>query len=215
MTDPYENMRLEMVKKQIISRGITDARVLEAMKKVPRHLFLNPAMHHNAYSDNALPIEANQTISQPYIVAIMTQSLQLTGKERVLEIGTGSGYQAAILAELSRKVFTIERIPSLAQKARDRLEALGYRNVAVLTGDGTLGRAEFSPFDRIIITAAAPDIPGSLIKQLSDNGCLVAPVGGRDLQTLRIVHKEGGELSEYDLIGCTFVPLIGKSGWKN
>ncbi|NQS97347.1 MAG: protein-L-isoaspartate(D-aspartate) O-methyltransferase [candidate division Zixibacteria bacterium] len=204
-----------MVEKQIVGRGITDARVIEAMKKVPRHLFLNPAMHHNAYSDNALPIEENQTISQPYIVALMTQSLQLTGKEKVLEIGAGSGYQAAILAELCRRVFTIERIPALAKKARERLESLGYTNVAVLTGDGTLGRVEFAPYDRIIITAAAPDIPGGLLKQLSDNGCLVAPVGGRDFQTLRIIQKEGGELSEHDLIGCAFVPLIGKNGWKN
>ena len=204
-----------MVEKQIVGRGITDARVIEAMKKVPRHLFLNPAMHHNAYSDNALPIEENQTISQPYIVALMTQSLQLTGKEKVLEIGAGSGYQAAILAELCRRVFTIERIPALAKKARERLESLGYTNVAVLTGDGTLGRVEFAPYDRIIITAAAPGIPGSLLKQLSDNGCLVAPMGSRDFQTLRIIQKEGGELSEYDLIGCAFVPLIGKNGWKN
>ena len=215
MTDHFSFMRSQMVEQQIKSRGVVDAKVTSAMEKVPRHLFLEPAMQHNAYEDNALPIGGNQTISQPYMVALMTQSLNLKGGEKVLEIGTGSGYQAAILAEIAQKVITIERINVLAKKARERLEKMGYKNILVLTGDGTLGRSEFAPYDRILITAGAPEIPKTLINQLNDGGIIVAPVGKKSSQVLRVLQKEEGELSLYDLIECVFVPLIGKNGWHS
>ena len=202
-----------MVDTQLIPRGIRDARVLSAMRKVPRHIFVDDYMQQNAYADMALPIGEEQTISQPYMVAIMTELLELKGNEKVLEIGTGSGYQAAILAELSMEVFTIERKALLAKKAEERFQALGYINIHVITGDGTLGLPEESPFDRILITAGSPKIPEPLIEQLSDGGIIIAPVGIRFSQQLLIVRKSKEGISEQTHVPCVFVPLIGKHGW--
>lgn len=203
-----------MVEEQIVSRGITDSGVIGAMQTVPRHLFVGASMRNRAYNDSALPLEANQTISQPYIVALMTQSLRLTGTEKVLEIGTGSGYQAAILSTLARKVFTIERLPELARKARATLEKHGYGNVVVTSGDGTLGWAKFAPYDGIMITAAAPRLPVNLLNQLADGGRMVVPVGDKNTQTLKIIRKDGDEYSQTDSIDCIFVPLLGFNGWE-
>lgn len=203
-----------MVDYQLVSRGIKDERVLAAMRKVPRHLFVPEYIRHSAYEDMALPIGENQTISQPYMVAIMTELLELQGNEKVLEIGTGSGYQAAILAELAKEVYTIERFSSLAEEARRRLIELGYDNVYVIVGDGTKGLEEKSPFDRIIVTAAAPKIPEPLINQLSENGIIVAPVGERFSQILIKGKKEKGKLIEEYHTPCVFVPLVGEYGWK-
>jgi len=203
-----------MVDLQLIPRGIKDKRVLEAMRKVPRHLFMPEATRHSAYDDMALPIGNEQTISQPYMVAVMTELLGLKGDEKVLEIGTGSGYQAAVLAELSGEVYTIERIPSLAETARERLAAVGYENIHVIVGDGTSGLEEESPFDAIIITAAAPKIPSPLIGQLKDGGIIVAPVGERFSQILIKGKKEKGVLVQEYNTSCVFVPLIGEHGWK-
>lgn len=203
-----------MVALQLIPRGIKDKRVLEAMGKVPRHLFMPEAIRHSAYDDMALPIGDEQTISQPYMVAVMTELLGLKGDEKVLEIGTGSGYQAAILAELSREVYTIERIPSLAGTARERLTAAGYENIHVIVADGTSGLEEEAPFDAIIITAAAPQIPDPLIGQLKDGGTIVAPVGERFSQILIKGKKEQGVLVQEYNTACVFVPLIGEHGWK-
>lgn len=206
-------LREEMVNTQLAPRGIKDERVLEAMMRVPRHLFVPGRARQNAYDDMALPIGNGQTISQPYMVAVMTELLGLTGSEKVLEIGTGSGYQAAILAELSREVYSVERISELADEASRKLSSLSYGNVHVRSGDGTLGWPEEAPFDRIIITAAAPKIPDPLIEQMTENGILVVPVGSRlSQQLLRITKREKGLLQEY-YTPCVFVPLIGAHGW--
>jgi protein-L-isoaspartate(D-aspartate) O-methyltransferase len=211
----FPKARLKMVEEQIISRGIEDPRVIAAMKKVPRHLFVEEALQSQAYSDHPLPIGEKQTISQPYMVALMTEALQLNGREKVLEIGAGSGYQAAILAELAAKVFSIERIRSLAIKARKLLYELGYFNVEIRVSDGTYGWLEESPFDGIIITAGSPDIPQPLIDQLAMGGRLVIPVGDAYVQDLiRVTQTEEGIRRE-DLGGCRFVKLIGKYGWEN
>lgn len=212
--EDYKRLRDMMVDHQLILRGIKDERVLAAMRKVPRHLFVPEFIRHSAYEDMALPIGENQTISQPYMVAIMTELLELKGDEKVLEIGTGSGYQAAILAELAKEVYTIERFPSLAEEARKRLTELGYNNVYVIVGDGTIGLEEKSPFDRIIVTAAAPKIPEPLINQLSENGIIVTPVGERFSQILVKGRKEKGKLIEEYHTPCVFVPLVGEYGWK-
>ncbi len=210
----YKALRDLMVDTQLIPRGIKDKRVLEAMRKVPRHLFVPESIRHDAYEDMALPIGDGQTISQPYMVASMTELLELKGDEKVLEIGTGSGYQAAVLSELSKEVYTIERIPSLAEKAKKILRDLGYNNVYVIVGDGTKGYEEKSPFDRIIITAAAPVIPQPLKDQLKDDGIIVAPVGERFSQILiRLKRQKGAFIEEYHF-PCVFVPLIGEYGWK-
>jgi protein-L-isoaspartate(D-aspartate) O-methyltransferase len=210
----YKRLRDMMVDYQLIPRGIKDERVLNAMRKVPRHLFMPEAIRYGAYDDMALPIGEGQTISQPYMVAIMTELLELKGDEKVLEIGTGSGYQAAILSELAKEVYTIERIEALADRARKHLEDLGYNNVYVIAGDGSLGFEEKAPFDRIIITAAAPDIPEPLIKQLSEGGIIAAPVGDRFSQTLIKAKKEKGAVSKEYHTPCVFVPLVGEYGWK-
>lgn len=212
--EDYKRLRDMMVDHQLILRGIKDERVLAAMRKVPRHLFVPEFIRHSAYEDMALPIGENQTISQPYMVAIMTELLELKGDEKVLEIGTGSGYQAAILAELAKEVYTIERFPSLAEEATKRLTELGYNNVYVIVGDGTIGLEEKSPFDRIIVTAAAPKIPEPLINQLSENGIIVTPVGERFSQILVKGRKEKGKLIEEYHTPCVFVPLVGEYGWK-
>ncbi len=210
----YTRLRELMVASQLIPRGIRDKRVLDAMNRVPRHLFVDQFMEYRAYDDSALPIGDGQTISQPYMVAVMTELLELTGQERVLEIGTGSGYQAAVLAELAREVFTIERIASLAEAASRRLRELSYLNVQVRTGDGSLGWPEEAPFDRIIITAASPKIPDPLLDQLSAGGIVIVPVGGRySQQLLKLRKTDTGPEEEYHT-PCVFVPLIGEYGWK-
>ncbi len=211
----WERSRKWMVETQLIERGIKDENVLRAMLRVPRERFVPEHLRESAYDDMALPIGEGQTISQPYMVAIMTELLELKGDEKVLEIGTGSGYQAAILAELSREVYTIERIESLSKKAENVIRSLGYTNVFFRVGDGTLGWKEFSPFDRIIITAGAPDIPEPLIEQLRDGGIIVAPVGVRFSQILVKAKKDGKNLIREYSVPCVFVPLLGEKGWKD
>lgn len=210
----FEKERSRMVDEQIANRGVTDPRVLAVMGKVPRHAFMPEALRTQAYGDHAMPIGEGQTISQPYIVALMTELLELKGDERVLEIGTGSGYQAAVLAELCQKVFTIERVKTLADKARATLDRLGYKNVAMKVYDGTYGWKEMSPFDAIIVTAAAPDVPDTLVEQLKDGGRLVIPVGERYSQVLIKVIKSPAGVVTKTSIPCMFVPLIGAKGWK-
>jgi len=211
----YEKLRNLMVDTQLIPRGIKDKRVLAAMRKVPRHLFMPETSRHEAYEDMALPIGEGQTISQPYMVAIMTELLELKGNEKVLEIGTGSGYQAAILAELAREVYTIERIQTLGEQVGTHLKDMGYENIYVYIGDGSKGLEEKAPFDRIIITAATPKIPACLINQLNENGIIVAPVGQRFSQVLIKLRKTKGKLDEEYHTPCVFVPLIGEHGWKD
>jgi len=210
----FKELRDFMVKTQLIPRGIKDERVLNAMKKVPRHLFVNDSIQDRAYDDMALSIGDGQTISQPYMVAVMTELLELRGDEKVLEIGTGSGYQAAILAELAKEVYTIDRIAALAAQAEERFRSLGYNNIHIKVGDGTSGWPEQAPFDRIIITAGCPKIPEPLTEQLSEEGAIVAPVGDRFSQQLLKVRKSRGRLSEEYHTPCVFVPLIGKYGWE-
>ena len=210
----FESERLVMVEEQLRRRGISDPRVLEAMAKVPRHLFVPQDYQSSAYEDRPLPIGEGQTISQPYMVAIMTQSLELNGREKVLEIGTGSGYQAAILAELARTVYTVERISSLTQSAQKVLGGLGYENILFRTGDGSKGWPEEAPFGGIIVTAGAPDIPQTFKTQLAEGGILVIPTGPRYTQTLLKLTREGNKFIEEDVTGCVFVPLVGDYGWK-
>lgn len=210
----YEKLRHLMVETQIIPRRIKDKRVMETMRKIPRHLFMPELYRNEAYEDMALPIGNEQTISQPYMVAAMTELLELDGSEKVLEIGTGSGYQAAILAELAREVYTIERIQSLGENVRDKLKEMGYDNIYVVIGDGSKGLREKAPFDRIIITAATPKIPECLVDQLNEGGILVAPVGQRFSQILIKARKAKGILKEEYHTPCVFVPLIGEYGWK-
>jgi len=210
----FPKARLKMVEEQIASRGITDLRVIAAMEKVPRHLFVEEALQSQAYNDHPLPIGEKQTISQPYMVALMTEALQLKEKERVLEIGAGSGYQTAILAELAEKVFSIERIRSLAVKARQLLYELGYYNIEIKIFDGTYGWVEEAPFDAIVVTAGAPDIPQPLLDQLAMGGRLVIPVGDAYVQDLIRVTKTEEGIKKEDLGGCRFVKLIGKYGWE-
>ena len=198
----------------MVPRGITDKGVLEAMRKVPRHRFVDDRLKDSAYFDHPLPIGCGQTISQPYMAAFMTEALELSGKEKVLEVGTGSGYQAAILAELAGEVRTIERISELADGARGLLVTLGYTNISVGTGDGSEGWKEFAPYEAIIVTAASPDIPDALLEQLADDGRLAIPVGSQYSQELIVVSKSGGQVYRKNLGGCVFVPLIGKFGWK-
>jgi protein-L-isoaspartate(D-aspartate) O-methyltransferase len=200
----------------LAARGITDSRVLAAVARVPRHRFVSEDLAERAFDDTALPIGSGQTISQPYIVALMTQELRLAGNERVLEIGTGSGYQTAVLAELCREVITIERHEELLGTAMPVLEELGYRNIEFRVGDGTLGCPERAPFDGIIVTAAAPEVPAPLYNQLAIGGRLVIPVGDRQSQTLIQVEKQpDGHPLTRDLCGCRFVQLIGEAGWSD
>jgi protein-L-isoaspartate(D-aspartate) O-methyltransferase len=210
----FSKARLRMVEEQIVSMGIKDPGVIAAMKKVPRHLFVEEALQGQAYSDHPLPIGEKQTISQPYMVALMTEALQLKGRERVLEIGAGSGYQTAVLAELVEKVFSIERIRVLAIRARQLLYELGYFNVEIKIFDGTYGWAGEAPFDSIIVTAGAPDIPHPLIDQLAVGGRLVIPVGNNYAQDLMRVTKTEEGTKKENLGGCRFVKLIGKYGWE-
>jgi protein-L-isoaspartate(D-aspartate) O-methyltransferase len=209
-----DRARLNMVERQLVPRGITDSRVLEAMRKVPRHLFLEEALSDRAYDDSALPIGDKQTISQPYIVALMTQALALRPTDKVLEIGTGSGYQTAILAGLAARVYSIERVKSLALRSRERLDRLGYRNVAVRNGDGTYGWGEAAPFDAVLVAAGSPSIPPLLVEQLREGGRLVIPVGDRNAQVLQLGVKQRGQLVLSCLTDCTFVPFIGAFAWS-
>lgn len=209
----YARERERMVEEQLVRRGITDARLLAAMRKVPRHLFVDEALRDRAYGDHPLPIGEGQTISQPFMVATMTQLLALTGEEKVLEIGTGSGYQTAILAELARRVCSIERVASLAARARQHLEALGYTNALVRTGDGTYGWPDEAPFDRILVTAGSPAVPPPLFQQLAEGGRLVIPIGDSHSQLLSVVEKVEGRMRTTTDCGCVFVKLIGKYGW--
>jgi protein-L-isoaspartate(D-aspartate) O-methyltransferase len=214
MNHDYKHARERMIKTQLIPKGITDKLVLKAMSKVHRHLFLEEALAGEAYNDHPVPIGYKQTISQPYIVALMTQILKLTGKEKTLEIGTGSGYQTAILAELSLKVYTIERIRPLMEKARYLLNSLDYTNILFKYYDGTLGWQEYAPYNAIIVTAGAPQIPETLVEQLAEGGRMVIPVGGKTNQELiEVIRLKTG----YKTVrhgGCRFVDLIGAHGWK-
>ncbi len=207
-----------MVDTQIRGRGIRDQRVMKAMEKIPRHLFVDEGLTDQAYNDSPLPIERQQTISQPYIVALMSEAMGLTGKEKVLEIGTGSGYQTAVLAELADRVFSIERIAALAARARRVLDALNYYNVAIRVGDGTYGWREEAPYDAIVVTAGAPRIPRILVEQLTIGGRLVIPVGTRQAQSLvklTRISEDPDDLKQEELGGCRFVDLIGEHGWDN
>lgn len=216
VTLSLETKRHRMVEEQIIRRGINDLRVIRAMRDVPRHRFIEEALVDSAYEDHPVPIGYGQTISQPYMVALMTQALELSGDEKVLEIGTGSGYQAALLAELAKKVYTVDRIPQLVERARRiLLDELNYKNIVILVRNGTIGLPEYAPFDRIIVTAGAPDVPPPLIEQLKEGGRLVIPKGDRFTQTLLVIRKEGGKCVTTSLGGCVFVPLIGKYGWED
>ena len=214
MTDSYVTVRERMVQEQLQPRGITDTRVLQAMAEVPRHLFVEDALQAQAYGDHPLPIGGDQTISQPLVVAAMTQVLQLTGTEKVLEIGTGSGYQAAVLSRLCEKVHTIERINSLLAGARKIFDTLHYYNILSRLDDGTMGWQEYAPYDAIIVTAGGPEIPQPLIDQLADDGRMVIPVGERDEQDLHFVKKTEGEVNIEKMESVRFVSLIGEHGWN-
>lgn len=209
----YEKEREQMVERQIARRGIRTERVLEAFRAVPRHLFVPEGRRQYAYADGPLPIGEGQTISQPYIVALMTDLLRLTGEEKVLEVGTGSGYQAAILGELAGEVYTIERHENLARRSRSLLEEMGYVKITVHVGDGTLGLPEEAPFQAVLVTAGGPEVPQTLLDQLADGGRLVMPVGGHTGQMLEVWERKGEECTREAVTPVAFVPLKGKYGW--
>jgi len=211
----YRLARERMVTTQLVPRRIKDPRVLKILGKVPRNRFIEEALSGEAYNDHPLPIGHKQTISQPYIVALMTEALELTGEEKVLEIGTGSGYQTAILADLSRKVFTVERVRDLMVQARNILADLRYNNIMFKAFDGTLGWKEYEPYDAIMVTAGAPKIPQPLLDQLADGGRLIIPVGDRFSQELIKVTKKKGNIIQKNFGGCRFVDLVGVHGWKD
>jgi protein-L-isoaspartate(D-aspartate) O-methyltransferase len=211
----YVQARERMVQEQLVSRGIEDSHVLRAMAEIPRHLFVESELWDHAYEDHPLPIAANQTISQPYMVARMVEALELTGTEKVLEVGTGSGYAAAVLGKLCAAVFSIEMVEELASEARTLLSSLGYTNVSVLVGDGTLGWEEHAPYDAVVISAAAPGIPRPLIEQLKTPGYLVFPMGEKELQSLVRIRKDRAGIREEYLGECHFVRLRGKHGWED
>lgn len=210
----YEKTRQAMVERQLISRGIQDPRVLDAMASIPRHLFIPEEMRELAYADQPLPIDRNQTISQPYIVALMTEALELSEDDTVLEIGTGSGYQAAILAELSKLVYTVEKYPELLETAATVLQNNGYTNIVAKMDDGTMGWPEYKPYDAIIVTAGAPHVPQPLLDQLADGGRLLIPVGDGTSQELLKLTRNNNDYSQQSLGGCRFVPLQGEHGWQ-
>jgi protein-L-isoaspartate(D-aspartate) O-methyltransferase len=216
MDREYAAERRQMVERQIRARGVSDPRVLAAMAKVPRHLFVPEKMRHVAYEDGPVSIGRGQTISQPYMVALMTECLEPGPEDQILEIGTGSGYQTAVLAEMVRQVDSIERIAELAERARGTLAALGYVNVVVVEGDGSLGLPERAPFDGIVVTAGSPEIPATLVRELKIGGRLVIPVGDAYHQTLYKVWREAGDrVKKKAVTGCVFVPLIGAHGWSD
>ena len=204
-----------MVHEQLVARGIKDPRVIQTMRKVPRHLFVETALADRAYDDGPLPIGKRQTISQPYMVGLMTEALELKGNEKVLEVGTGSGYQTAILAELCLNVFSIEKIRSFAVRARAILDGLGYYNIAIHVGDGTLGWSEHAPFDAVIVTAGSPGVPQPLVEQLAVGGRLVIPLGDQQSQVLKRIRRTASGLEEEPLEECRFVKLWGKYGWAD
>lgn len=210
---PFAAARQNMVEAQLRARGIRDERVLAAMAKVPRHLFVAEEYREQAYEDHPLPIGEGQTVSQPFIVALMLEALSLDGSEKVLEVGTGSGYLTALLAELAGEVYSMERIDRLARSAEVVLESLGYSNIRYFVGDGSLGLAEYAPFDAIVVSAAAPQIPQLPLEQLREGGRMVVPVGPADAQVLKLVRKQGGRAAVANLEGCRFVPLIGEQGY--
>jgi protein-L-isoaspartate(D-aspartate) O-methyltransferase len=199
---------------EVAGRGVTDARVLAAMRKVPRHRFVDEALRDRAYGDYPLPIGEGQTISQPFMVGRMTELLRLSGREKMLEVGTGSGYQAAVLGQCAARVCTVERLPRLAARARQTLEELGYSNVWGRTANGTFGWPDEAPFDRILVAAGGPAVPPPLFQQLAEGGLMVMPVGGPDTQRLQLIEKVRGEMRVTDDSGCVFVPLIGKYAWQ-
>jgi len=209
----YAELRDRMVRTQIVARGVRDARVLDAMRAVPRHLFVMPGNEPYAYDDRPLPIGEGQTISQPFMVAAMTVALKPSPADRILEVGTGSGYQAAVLGRLAREVVSVERHERLAARARVALDAAGASNVRVVVGDGSEGLASDAPFDGIMVTAGAPSVPQSLKEQLADGGRLVIPVGGGDHQLLTVITRHGEEFSKETGEACVFVPLLGRFGW--
>ena len=213
-SNKYEKFRTRMVEEQLLPRGIEDQAVLHAMEVVPRHLFVADALHAQAYGDFPLPIGHGQTISQPYVVALMTQLLQLTGQERVLEIGTGCGYQSAILAALCERVYTVERLKPLLARARRTFDQLQIYNIMSKVADGTEGWPDNAPFEAIIVTAAGPQIPQPLVDQLADPGVMVLPVGDQEGQTLMVVRKEGGVVTTNAVESVCFVKLVGIHGWK-
>jgi protein-L-isoaspartate(D-aspartate) O-methyltransferase len=204
-----------MVQEQIAGRGITDARVLAALRRIPRHLFIDPGIVNRAYDDSALPIGEKQTLSQPYMTARMTEALALGGNEKVLEVGTGSGYQTALLAEICFNVFSVEKIRTLSRKARALLDQLGYQNIALHVGDGTIGWSEHAPYDAIIVSAGSPSTPRPLLDQLALCGRLVIPVGDEQSQTLLRVTRTPAGFTQEQLGECKFVKLFGKYGWRN
>jgi len=210
----FARARERMVEEQLVNRGVSDLRVLAAVSRVERHRFVAEALQMRAYDDKPLPIGERQTISQPYMVGLMTQALELRGHERVLEIGTGCGYQTAVLAELAATVYTVERLAVLAAAARVTLEAFGYTNVVTRVGDGSLGWADAGPFDAILVTAGTPQVPRPLLAQLAMKGRLVFPVGEEELQTLVQIRKEEEGLHEEYLGDCRFVKLVGRYGWR-
>jgi len=214
---PLEQLgtREKMVHEQLVARGIKDPRVIQTMRKVPRHLFVETALADRAYDDGPLPIGKRQTISQPYMVGLMTEALELKGNEKVLEVGTGSGYQTAILAELCLNVFSIEKIRSFAVRARAILDGLGYYNIAIHVGDGTLGWSEHAPFDAVIVTAGSPGVPQPLVEQLAVGGRLVIPLGDQQSQVLKRIRRTASGLEEEPLEECRFVKLWGKYGWAD
>ena len=207
--------RERMVDEQLARRGITDARVLDVMRRIPRHRFVEEGLTHGAYEDHPLPIGEGQTISQPYIVALMTSLLELTGQEKVLEVGTGSGYQTAVLGALTRRVCSIERLPRLAERARATLEALGVQNVWIRVGNGALGWPDEAPFDRILVAAGGPSVPPPLVEQLADGGRMVLPVGSPEDQVLTVVERVGGQTQTRQAGECKFVKLVGKYAWES
>lgn len=211
--DVYESARQAMVEEQLRRRGIHDQRVLAAMQSVPRHEFIPRKAWHDAYKDNPVPIGEGQTISQPYIVAVMVQHLYLQPSDLVLEVGTGTGYQAAVLAHLAAEVVTIERQPRLAEQARWNFERVGYKNIRVILGDGTAGAPALAPFQGIIVAAAAPSIPSALVEQLAEQGRMVIPVGSRETQTLKLLRKINGRIETSDLEAVRFVPLLGEKAF--
>jgi protein-L-isoaspartate(D-aspartate) O-methyltransferase len=213
-TDPFRIAREQMVKKQIQERGITDKLLLEALRKIERHRFVPEKYRDQAYDDYPLPVGEKQTISQPYIVALMTSAIEPDNTKKVLEIGTGSGYQAAVLAELCNTVYTIEIIPVLGKTAEDLLNKLGYKNIKIKIGDGYQGWKEFAPFDAIIVTCAPSHIPQPLKDQLAEGGRMIIPVGGSVFQNLQVLEKKGGKIIENPLIPVRFVPMMGKEGKK-
>ncbi len=212
----FEKQRIRMVETQIVRRGVKDPRVIEAMKRIPRHLFVEEALQSRAYDDCPLPIGEKQTISQPYMVAVMSEALLLTGGETVLEVGTGSGYQTAVLAELARRVYSVERIGIFVERARALLEALGYKNFEIKQGDGSAGWRGKAPFDAILVTAGSPEVPQPLVDQLLPDGRLVIPVGdrvGQDL--LRVRRSDDGGTTKEEIVECRFVDLQGAFGWSD